>query len=74
MTIPAEAGRRPLTVPTMLTVNNPQRWDMDRPYLYSAVTEVLQSGAVVDRYVTPFGIRTLTFDPGEGLPVEWPLP
>ena len=49
-----------------LDVPNPTRWDMDRPYLYSAVTEVVQSGIVVDRYVTPFGIRTLAFDREKG--------
>jgi beta-galactosidase len=49
-----------------LEVSNPHRWDMDDPYLYSAVTEIKQGGKVVDRYVTPFGIRTLEFSREKG--------
>ena len=34
---------------------------MDRPYLYSLASEVLEGRRVVDRYVTPFGIRSIEF-------------
>jgi len=55
------------TVTTNLTVNHPDRWDIDRPYLYSLVSEVMDSNKkVVDRYVTPFGIRTIAFDREKG--------
>ncbi len=50
----------------MLSVDHPELWDVDRPYLYSLVTEVLEDGAVVDRYVTPFGIRSIAFDRQQG--------
>ncbi len=50
------------TVASRLAVPQPQLWDVDRPYLYSLVTEVLESGAVVDHTVTPFGIRSIAFD------------
>lgn len=49
-----------------LEVANPHRWDVDDPYLYSAVTEIRQGDKVVDRYVTPFGIRTLEFSREKG--------
>jgi beta-galactosidase len=49
-----------------LTVANPRRWDVDQPYLYRAVTTVKQGDAVVDRYVTPFGIRTIEFTREQG--------
>ena len=49
-----------------LTVTNPQRWDIDRPYLYTLVSEVLDGDRVVDRYLTPFGIRTIMFDKDRG--------
>ncbi len=49
-----------------LEVPNPHRWDMDDPYLYSAVTEIKQGGKVVDSYVTPFGIRTIKFSREKG--------
>ena len=56
----AAAGTQ--TVTASLSVDHPELWDIDRPYLYSLITEVLEDGAVVDRYVTPFGIRSIAFD------------
>lgn len=37
------------------------------PYLYSAVTEVSDDSAVLDKTSTAFGIRTVAFDPQKGL-------
>jgi beta-galactosidase len=54
------------TVATTLAVARPQRWDIDRPYLYTLVSEVLNGTRVVDRYTTPFGIRTIAFDKEKG--------
>ncbi|HEV3331590.1 MAG TPA: beta-galactosidase GalB [Bryobacteraceae bacterium] len=54
------------TMASELTVANPQRWDIDRPYLYMLVSEVKDGGRVVDRYLTPFGIRTIAFDKDTG--------
>jgi beta-galactosidase len=55
------------TVQTKLAVNHPQRWDIDHPALYSLVSEVMDvDKKVVDRYVTPFGIRTIAFDKTKG--------
>ncbi len=56
----AAAGTQPVNAE--LEVANPQRWDIDRPYLYQAVSTVRQGGRVLDRYVTPFGIRSIVFD------------
>jgi beta-galactosidase len=55
-----------VTLPVQLTVERPQRWDVDRPYLYAAVSTVMRGGAVLDRYVTPFGIRTIEWGSGKG--------
>jgi beta-galactosidase len=49
-----------------LSVPRPQRWDINRPYLYTLVSEVIDGGVVADRYVTPFGIRTIAFDKDRG--------
>ncbi len=48
-------------------VSTPHRWDIDDPYLYSAVSVVKQGQKVVDRVVTPFGIRSVVFDKEKGL-------
>jgi beta-galactosidase len=54
------------TVNGELAVMRPQLWDVDRPSLYSLVTEVVQGSRVLDRYVTPFGIRSIVFDKDHG--------
>jgi beta-galactosidase len=51
------------------TVANPKMWGpapQQKPYRYVAVTTLQQGGRVVDTYETPFGIRTLKFDPNQG--------
>jgi len=56
-------------VSTTLHVSHPQRWDLDHPNMYSLVTEILDpanGNKVLDRYVTPFGIRTIKFDREKG--------
>ncbi|HTX38938.1 MAG TPA: beta-galactosidase GalB [Bryobacteraceae bacterium] len=63
VTIPAGGSQ---TQPTTLIVSHPERWDMDHPYMYTLVSEVLENKKVVDRYETPFGIRTIAFDKEKG--------
>src|SRR5207245_4135607 len=53
------------TLATRLTLQHTRLWDIDDPYLYSLTTELISNGEVVDRYVTPFGVRTITFDPNK---------
>jgi beta-galactosidase len=51
------------------TVVNPKLWGpppTQQPNRYVAVTTVSQGGKVLDTYETPFGIRTLKFDPNAG--------
>ena len=51
------------------TVAHPRLWGpppQQRPHRYVAVTTVAQGDNVVDTYETPFGIRTLKFDPNGG--------
>jgi len=59
------AGGNP-TIPIQLTVQRPQLWDLEHPHLYSLVTELMSDDKVVDRYITPFGIRTIAFDAQKG--------
>ncbi|HVP49377.1 MAG TPA: beta-galactosidase GalB [Bryobacteraceae bacterium] len=54
------------TLKQTLLVPNPLLWDVDRPYLYRAVTTVKDATGEVDRYVTPFGIRTIEFNREKG--------
>jgi beta-galactosidase len=52
--------------PCALAVAHPQLWSLETPVLHKLVTTIHAGGAVVDRYVTTFGIRTIRFDPNEG--------
>jgi beta-galactosidase len=50
-----------------VTLPSPVLWSLENPHLYSLVTEVKVGGAVVDRYVTRFGVRSIRFDAAQGL-------
>jgi beta-galactosidase len=62
-TVPAGAAAAVLT---RVTVMAPTRWDIERPYLYTAVSTVRRGDVVLDRYTTPFGIRTIEWGAGKG--------
>ena len=47
-------------------IDNPKRWEIDNPYLYSVISEVIHKGRITDQYSTPFGIRTFRFDSEDG--------
>ncbi|MDI9865655.1 beta-galactosidase GalB [Flectobacillus sp. DC10W] len=49
-----------------LTLQQPQLWTLDRPYLYQVKTEILQKNQVIDTQLSPLGIRTFKFDPATG--------
>ena len=49
-----------------LSISKPVLWSNDKPYLYKAVSNVEQGGRVVDRYETPFGVRSFVFDANKG--------
>jgi beta-galactosidase len=49
-----------------MMVRRPLLWSLEERNLYKLVTEVSAGGEIVDRYETPFGMRTLEFDPQKG--------
>ena len=62
------AGRN-VTIQTRGFLANPKLWGTGRrqkPNRYIAVTTVQQEGKTIDIYETPFGVRTLKFDPNAG--------
>ncbi len=50
-----------------LYIPHPKRWSPDSPYLYNIAVDLFQDGACIDRYDTPYGLRTVTFDPLRGM-------
>lgn len=49
-----------------ISVRNPSLWTLQERYLYKLLTEVQVDGRPVDRYETPFGIRSAHFDAQKG--------
>ena len=60
----SEGGEK--TYEQEIAVSRPLQWSLEQRNLYKLVTEVEAGGAVVDRYETPFGIRTVKFDAEKG--------
>jgi beta-galactosidase len=58
-----------------ITISNPHLWSPESPYLYHAVTDILQGDKIIDHIVTNFGVRSIsiTADKGfllNGKPIE----
>jgi beta-galactosidase len=49
-----------------LKIASPTLWSIDKPYVYKAVTRVIQNGKTLDEYQTTFGIRYFNFDVDKG--------
>jgi beta-galactosidase len=47
-------------------VSGVQKWSLQNPYLYTLVTQVQRGNQVLDRYETPFGVRTIQWDAKNG--------
>lgn len=47
-------------------VSNPRLWSVETPHLYHVTTAIQQGRRLADTYDTPFGIRTIRFDPNLG--------
>jgi beta-galactosidase len=63
----AIAGEADQTYTQQLVVKQPQIWSLEERNLYRLITEVRAGNDIVDRYETPFGIRTIRFDAAKGL-------
>jgi beta-galactosidase len=64
----AAGGEKQITA--VETFARPELWSPDHPVLYTVETQIKKAGAVVDEYRTPFGIRTIVFDPDKGLSIN----
>ncbi len=51
---------------TQIKIKDPQLWSLKKPQEYVVVTSIERDGKLVDQYQTPFGIRTIKFDPDHG--------
>ncbi len=49
-----------------IKIAKPKRWDIKTPVLYTASSNVLIDGNIVDSYDSEFGVRTIDFDANKG--------
>ena len=49
-----------------LTLNNPERWDIDNPALYTVRSSIYREDVMTDQVENTFGVRTIRFDPDLG--------
>ena len=61
--VPAQGSRE---VDQSIAVTDPQRWDVDRPKLYTTKVVIHVDGKIVDADATTFGIRTFEFTANDG--------
>jgi len=59
-------GNGTIEVDQQAFIPNPQRWDINTPNLYTAVTKVSSGGEEVDSDETSFGIRSFSFTADDG--------
>ncbi len=59
-------GKSSKSINQSLVIEKPVLWDVENPYLYSVLTEVIIGGKVLDEYTTTTGIRTFRFDAKDG--------
>jgi beta-galactosidase len=46
-------------------IRDAKLWSPDNPYLYALVTEIIENGKIVDRLITPYGIRWISWPIGK---------
>lgn len=49
-----------------ITLSNPHLWSPESPYLYHAVTDILQGEKIIDHVVTNFGVRSINITADKG--------
>ena len=47
-------------------MTDPHLWSVDDPYMYTMITEIRVNQKTIDKYITPFGIRTIEFRADSG--------
>ena len=61
------AANQGLIVTQTLAVANANLWSLQTPYRYNLVSTVSNATTQADVYQTPFGVRTVRFDPTNGV-------
>ena len=63
ITVPAGKSTR---FESTVTVNDPLKWDVEHPHLYTLKTVLFKDGEEIDTYLSAFGIREIRFTADDG--------
>jgi beta-galactosidase len=55
-----------LTIKQKLNLSNARLWSLEDPYLYKAISVIIQGNQIIDKKKTNFGVRNVRFDAKEG--------
>src|SRR5690625_1446937 len=64
--ISAKAGKES-KIKQIFTLENPNLWSIESPNMYRALSRIVLHNTTIDDYMTPFGIREITFTSNEGM-------
>ncbi len=64
--ISIENGKDNKTFNQQILLNKPELWSVERPYLYTVVSNLMQGDVTLDKYSTPLGVRFFNFDAYKG--------
>ncbi|WP_168119619.1 glycoside hydrolase family 2 TIM barrel-domain containing protein [Paenibacillus sp. HB172176] len=62
---PASAGAI-VSVPVRIPVEQPELWDIERPYCYKLTTQLMDGENIIMQETNSFGFRTIAFDSERG--------
>ncbi len=48
-----------------IVVQNPKLWSLENPYLYNLYTSILDNGKIIDKQITSYGIRWISWPIGK---------
>lgn len=67
-TVKLAANENQMSCVAKFNLENPQLWDIESPYLYTACSRVYdkKTGALLDEVSQPLGLRWFSFDPDKG--------
>jgi beta-galactosidase len=51
---------------SQVALRSPKLWSLQKPQRYAVITSLIANGKAIDRYETPFGIRTIEFTATNG--------
>ncbi|CAM4382155.1 glycoside hydrolase family 2 TIM barrel-domain containing protein [Zobellia roscoffensis] len=49
-----------------VSIENANLWSVENPYLYKAITSIVQDGKIIDQQERTFGVQSIRFDADEG--------